>query len=69
MLVLLKSGQSVSREKTVKEMYGTSIDGAPMVSTKGDSRKRAECIWRPNQKQFQITKMPLDDSKPYLCVF
>ena len=47
MPILLKSGQSVQREReSYREDEGTSIDGAPLVSIDGDSRTRAEYISR-----------------------
>ena len=48
-----------------------SVDGAPLVSIEGDPRRWAEPISRPteDQKPPQVTRISLDDLKPYVCVF
>ena len=48
MPLLLRSGQSVSRERAVDETSGMSIDGAPLVSIDGDAKTRAELIFMTN---------------------
>ena len=46
-----------------------SIDGVPMPSVDGDARIWSEHILWPTeiQKQPQITRIPLDDVKPFMC--
>ncbi|WZZ88408.1 hypothetical protein YC2023_116987 [Brassica napus] len=48
-----------------------SIDGAPLPSIDGDARTWAKLISRPTeaQKPHKVTKILMDDQKPYLCVF
>ncbi|KAF2533544.1 hypothetical protein F2Q70_00029870 [Brassica cretica] len=48
-----------------------SIDDTALLSIDGDPTRRAEPITWPTyaQKLPQVTRIPLDDSEPYLCVF
>ena len=47
------------------------IDDTALLSFDGDPTRRAEPITWPTyaQKLPQVTRIPLDDSEPYLCVF
>ena len=48
---------------------GLSIDKTALVSIDSDARTWAKHITRPieAQKPHKVTKIPIDDQKPYLC--
>ena len=54
-----------------REEEHMSIDAELLTSNDMDARMRAEHILWPTeaQKQLQITRIPLDDQKSYLCYF
>ena len=55
----------------MKSSSSSSIDAELLTSIDMDVKMRAEYIlWLTEaQKQLQITRILLDDQKPYLCVF
>ena len=49
---------------------GLSVDGAPLPSIDCDDRTWTKHISRPTeaQKPHKVTKIPMEDQKPYLCI-
>ena len=69
MHVVLKSGQSASREEVVEEMHECR-SMKQHFHRSSDARTWAKHISRPieAQKPHKVTKIPMDDQKPYLCI-
>ena len=59
------------RERKLSRIKRMSVDDTALVSIDGDPSRRAKPISWPTwaHKLPQVTRVPLHDSKPYLCVF
>ncbi|KAF3531186.1 hypothetical protein DY000_02040263 [Brassica cretica] len=71
MPVLLKSGQSASREEAAEEMRDCRSMVHPCHRSTVMPERGPSIISRTTevQKPHKVTKIPIDDQKPYLCTY